>query len=112
MTPSRIRSTANKEEGTTMRFELEAKERRAFERRPCDFFVSCYPLSSSGKVRWTGRITDMSCGGVRMVVPRWFEEGTILKIHVEELDEEIPLTFFGRVLHVSSHSAGGWALGC
>jgi PilZ domain len=95
-----------------MPFETEAKERRVHDRRPCDLFVFCYPLSFSGNVQWSGRIIDMSCGGLRMVVSRWFEEGTILKIHAEGLAEEVPLTMLGRVLHVSPYVDGGWSLGC
>lgn len=95
-----------------MRIEPEFFERRSHDRRSCDIAVSCYPLSYNGGPRWDGRIAEFSRGGVRLVVPHWFEEGTIVKIHVEELEGEIPLTFFGRVLHVSPHPAGGWTLGC
>lgn len=95
-----------------MLIAAEARERRAHERHLCDLRVTCYPIGCSGKVRWRGRISDVSCGGVRLAVPRWFEEGTILKLHVEPTADSAPLTLLARVLHVAGNADGGWSLGC
>ena len=81
-----------------------ASERRAFVRHLCDI----------GAVvdAWPARIQDISRGGIKVVVSRRFEVGTVLKLEVPIGGEENLQMILARVVRVIQESTGSWGLGC
>jgi hypothetical protein len=81
-----------------------AVERRASVRHFCDI----------GAVidAWPARIQDISRGGVKVVVSRRFEVGTVLKLEVPIAGEENLHMILARVIRVIQEPTGSWGLGC
>jgi hypothetical protein len=81
-----------------------AIERRAFVRHFCDI----------GAVidAWPARIQDISRGGVKVVVSRRFEVGTVLKLEVPIAGEENLHMILAQVVRVAQEPTGSWGLGC
>lgn len=91
---------------------VAADERRAHVRYPCELDSSCVPIAGSRGMEWTGKIRDISQGGIGVVLNRRFELGTLLTIEVQEPDGRTSGTLLARVVHVTPHSTGGWVIGC
>ena len=91
-----------------------ATECRIYERHPCDLSASCQPLSGGGSHTgsWPATILDISLGGIRLVLSRRFEKGTLLTVEVWENDRRETYTGIARVMHVSAQGNCFWALGC
>jgi hypothetical protein len=81
-----------------------AVERRAFVRHFCDI----------GAVidAWPARVHDISRGGVKAVVGRRFEVGTVLKLELPIAGEENLHMILARVIRVVQEPTGSWCLGC
>ena len=79
-------------------------ERRAFVRHFCDIGA----LVDS----WPARIENVSRGGLKVVIGRRFEMGTILKVEVATAGEESFSTLLARVVRAAPESIGNWSLGC
>src|SRR5437870_9445756 len=79
-------------------------ERRAFVRHFCDIGA----LVDS----WSARIENVSRGGLKVVIGRRFEVGTILKVEVAVADQESFSTLLARVVRAAPEPVGNWALGC
>jgi hypothetical protein len=79
-------------------------ERRAFVRRFCDIGA----LVDS----WPAKIENVSRGGLKLVVGRRFEVGTILKVEVAtEVQKRGPM-LLARVVRAAPESISSWDLGC
>ncbi len=76
--------------------------------------ASCQPTSAWGKkdARWSAAITDVSQGGIRLVVCRRFEPGTGLGVEFPGQSGEEPYMVLAKVIHVRALPDGSWALGC
>ena len=81
-----------------------AAERRAFVRQFCDIGA----LVDS----WPAHIESISRGGLKVVISRRFEVGTILKVEVPLAGAESSFVFLARVVRAAPESIGGWGLGC
>jgi len=79
-------------------------ERRAFVRHFCDIGA----LVDS----WPARIENVSRGGLKIIIGRRFEVGTILKVEVATADEEIQSMLLARVVRAAPESISHWGLGC
>lgn len=79
-------------------------ERRAFVRRFCDIGA----LVDS----WPAKIENVSRGGLKIVIARRFEVGTILKVEIATATEESRCTLLARVVSAAPESTGNWGLGC
>ena len=79
-------------------------ERRAFVRHFCDIGA----LVDS----WPTRIENVSRGGLKVVIGRRLEVGTILKVEVAVADQESFSTLLARVVRAAPEPVGNWALGC
>jgi hypothetical protein len=81
-----------------------ANERRAFVRHFCDI----------GAVveSWPAQIEDVSRSGLKVIIGRRFEVGTILKVEVPLKGEESFSTFLARVVRAAPERIGSWCLGC
>ena len=78
-------------------------ERRAFVRHFCDIGA----LVDS----WPAQIENISRGGVKVVIGRRFEVGTILKLEVSAAGTESSFVFLAQVVRASPEPSG-WGLGC
>jgi hypothetical protein len=88
-------------------------ERRAWVRYACDLPSACQPATAGGERSWAGRVENISRGGIRVVVGRRFEPGTLLQMSLDTEQEEAAQRVLARVIHVTPLSRlGMWALGC
>ncbi len=87
-------------------------DRRAHVRFSCELDSSCSPISASKGMQWTGKVRDVSRGGLGVVLSRRFELGTLLGVEIQEADGTTSGTLLARVVHVTPHSGGGWVIGC
>ena len=95
-----------------MHTETLIDERRRLERHPCNLHVTCTPCANGSQVHWPGKVLDLSLSGIRLVVGRRFETGTLLRILLRD-NAGGPLAWLvGRVIHLSAHADGQWLLGC
>ena len=81
-----------------------AVEHRAFARHFCEI----------GAVvdSWPARIENISCSGLKVVIGRRFEVGTILKVEIALQGEENLSMLLVRVVRITQEPAGSWGLGC
>jgi hypothetical protein len=87
------------------------QERRVETRQPCDLRVLCSLHNDDGRLL-PGRLVDLSCSGVRVVLARWVEEGALLTVLVNPTRGFAPYTLQVRVVRVGRHADAGWLLGC
>src|SRR2546426_281781 len=87
-------------------------ERRAWVRYPCSFEASCHSIASAADVLWSAKVVDISAGGLRLVVSRRFEVGTVLRLEIHSGLQAAPWAFLARVIHARPQTGGDWALGC
>jgi PilZ domain len=64
------------------------------------------------EMRWAATISDISLGGVRVLLARRFEKNAGLAIELPGTDERESTVVFAKVVHVRSQGNGTWALGC
>src|SRR6266511_3721808 len=90
------------------------RECRVYPRQACDVEATCQPVSAWGRKdsKWTAIITDVSQGGIRLILRRRFEPGAGLGIELPGVDGDEPYTVLAKVVHVRSLPDGTWALGC
>jgi hypothetical protein len=81
-----------------------AIERRAIVRHFCDIGA----LVDS----WPARIENLSQGGLKVVIARRFEMGSILKVEVPVAGEESYSMLLARVVRATPEPTSGWGLGC
>jgi PilZ domain-containing protein len=79
-------------------------ERRAFVRHFCDIGA----LVDS----WPAKIENVSRGGLKLVIGRRFEVGTILKVEIATEAQESLSLLLARVVRAAQECAGNWGLGC
>jgi hypothetical protein len=79
-------------------------ERRVYVRHFCDI----------GAVidAWPARIENISRGGVKVVVSRRFEVGTILRLEIRIPGDDDVFMLPAKVVRVEPVSTSGWGLGC
>ncbi len=89
-------------------------ECRVYQRQACDLSASCQPVSAWGRKdsRWAAVISDISQGGIRLIVQRRFEPGVGLGIELPGSEGEEPSIVLAKVVHVRGLPDGSWALGC
>ena len=84
--------------------QASAVERRASIRCFCQTTARVEDFLSA-------KVEDVSRGGLKLVVPRRFESGTLLRVEVT-MGEEVPLTLLARVIHVTARPEFSWTVGC
>src|SRR5262245_5132454 len=89
-------------------------EGRVSQRHACVVPTSCLAAPAWGKkeAQWPAVISDVSEGGIRLVLRRRFEPGTGLGVELPGHDGSEPYTVLVKVIHVRAASGGTWALGC
>jgi hypothetical protein len=85
---------------------------RRWTRFPCDVETVCYSCDTAPGERRSGRILNISAGGVGLLLRCQFFEGTLLHF---ELPQEMNLAnpkILVRVVRVTKQGEGNWLLGC
>lgn len=86
--------------------------RRAWVRHPCHVPTSVQSVGPNGRGEWSATVRNISLGGMNLVVDRWFESGTLLKVELQTDLENAPRALWVRVIHVTAQPDGTWSLGC
>ncbi|MBI3407712.1 MAG: PilZ domain-containing protein [Planctomycetes bacterium] len=82
---------------------------RRWIRFPCHVETVCYTSETVPGERRSARILNVSAGGIGLLLPCQFSEGTLLQLEIPSEAARLALI---RVIRVVEHSAGGWFLGC
>jgi hypothetical protein len=100
--------------GETLPISPSLSECRVYSRQACNLSAACLPVSAWGRkdARWPATISDISQGGIRLIVARRFEPGAGLGIELPGTAGEEPYTVLAKVVHVQGLPDGSWALGC
>jgi hypothetical protein len=61
---------------------------------------------------WPANIENISRGGLKVVIGRRFEVGTILKVEVALSDEDHFSMHLAKVVRIEQEPNGSWSLGC
>jgi hypothetical protein len=85
---------------------------RRWVRFPCDVETACYTWDAVPGERRPARILNVSPGGVGLLLPCEFAEGTLLYLDLPgEVGGPVRKVLV-RVVRVSDHGHTGWFLGC
>jgi hypothetical protein len=87
-------------------------DRRASARYRTELEVVCRPAGDALAETLTGRVLNISLGGIRLVVDRRFEPGDLLSIELPGVEGRPSHTVLACVVHVTPLSRGEWTLGC
>ncbi|MBM3993296.1 MAG: PilZ domain-containing protein [Planctomycetes bacterium] len=87
---------------------------RVYPRSECSVPTTCQPASvvEMKEMRWPATISDISIGGIRLLLQRRFEKGSALAIELPGDGVREPTVVFVKVMHVRSAGNGAWMLGC
>jgi hypothetical protein len=89
-----------------------AEERRVRVRYPSSAEATLALVNGTEHPRLSGRVRNVSRGGINLVVPHHFEPGTMLGIDLPAPDGGPCSTVLACVIHASEAPGGEWALGC
>jgi hypothetical protein len=64
------------------------------------------------EVLWVARMQDICREGVRLLLMRRFEPGSLLRLEVPGKSPDTPLLIQARVIHVVPYPNGSFGLGC
>jgi hypothetical protein len=86
-------------------------ERRRRTRFPCDLGTVCQPFTRVPEKCWPGRVTNLSRGGVGLLLHRRFEAGTLLNVQLQLPGGRSAGPLLARVIHVEQRPGGDWLVG-
>lgn len=84
-------------------------ERRTSIRCQCSLNASSDPSAASGE--WTGKVEEISEHGLKLILARRFEQGTVLKVVLRRSDGGFLSSLQARVMHVAARDEQ-WQHGC
>jgi serine/threonine protein kinase len=88
------------------------KDRRAAVRFSTDLASCCQPTCRIKERTWSARIQDISATGIRLLLRRRFEPGTILTAELQGGGLHTTKTMLVRVLRVQEQTPRKWSIGC
>lgn len=91
--------------------DVAEDERRVWVRYEADVETACGTSDAEGETL-PARIRDISRGGMKLVLGRPCELGTMLTVGLPVVEGRSPLTVLACVVHVTPLSDGEWAMGC
>jgi serine/threonine protein kinase len=104
--------TTHHDNAAPRRARSVSAERRATVRFPSQVEGVCLPVGGEKAVRWTATIQDISAGGIRLLVRRRFEPGTVLAVEPHGLRPSRPSRLLARVVRVEPQARRRWVIGC
>jgi hypothetical protein len=69
-------------------------------------------VNGAAPERLSGRVRNISRGGISLVVPRAFDPGDVLGVDLPAPDGDGSYTVLACVTHASSEPGGEWVVGC
>ena len=94
------------------RAQALAEERRVGVRYPCAVRTTLQPVNGAEPVRLSGRVCNISRGGISLVVARAFEPGDMLGVDLPSPDSDATYTVLACVIHATPEPGGDWVVGC
>jgi c-di-GMP-binding flagellar brake protein YcgR len=89
----------------------EEAERRAWVRYPSTAETQFTPVGEDNQTSLTARVRDVSLGGIKLLVGRPFDTGSMLTV-VLTGEGQSSLSVLACVVHCREQAGGEWALGC
>jgi hypothetical protein len=89
-----------------------AEERRVRVRYPSGAQTSLVLVNGTEHPRLSGRVRNISRGGINLLVPEGFEPGSMLGIDLPSPDGHSSYTVLACVVHATARPGGEWAVGC
>jgi hypothetical protein len=90
----------------------KANEQRRWVRFPCNVETVCYTCDTTPRERRPARVLNISAGGVGLLVPCLFAQGTLLHFELPAGPNQPARISLVRVVHVLEHWPGMWFHGC
>jgi CheY-like chemotaxis protein len=87
--------------------ERAGRERRAWVRYRCEPEADCFLAGNGLEAPWPARVRDISAVGVRLLVDRRFDPGTVLGLQSPQPSHPVQEL---RVVRLSEEPGGGWAV--
>jgi hypothetical protein len=90
-------------------------DRRAYVRLASDLAATCRPTDRTRDVGWPGKVRDVSCGGIGLLLRHRFRPGTILNVELRDNIGKVLRAVSVRVVHATALLEAGnhcWLLGC
>jgi hypothetical protein len=87
-------------------------DQRRWTRFPCNVETVCYTCETAPGERRSGRILNVSAGGIGLLLRCSFTQGTLLFFDLPSAPGQPPRQILIRVVRVLEHSKGNWFLGC
>lgn len=89
-------------------------ECRVYRRHACNVDITCQPVAARDEEdpTWSGKIKDVSLGGIGLLLSRRFERGVGLAIELPGVDAGQTDTYLARVVHIRKAEGGEWLHGC
>jgi hypothetical protein len=85
---------------------------RRWVRFPCNVETVCQTCETAPGERHPARILNVSPGGVGLLLPCEFAEGTLLYFELPAEGDQEPRKALVRVIRALQHGTAGWFLGC
>jgi hypothetical protein len=92
--------------------KVSVRERRVGPRFDCQRETTCQPLMAGKSECAPAILQDLSTGGVRLLLRRWFEPGRIIAVPLAGRADGSPRTLLAHVVHLRARGGGNWTLGC
>jgi hypothetical protein len=94
------------------RIRPTAPDARRWVRFPCNVETVCYTSETAPGERRPARILNVSSGGVGLLLPCEFAEGTLLHFELPTGKDSPRRKVLVRVVRALEHGSTGWVLGC
>jgi PilZ domain len=92
-----------------------SEERRAWVRYATDLTASCHAEGSLKDAGWPAKVSDISAGGIGLLLRHRFQPGAPLVVELRSSDNQIQRLVQVRVRHARPVIAQGdqcWLVGC
>ncbi len=91
------------------RVKPDGADGRRWVRFPCNVETVCFGGGTAPGERVNARVVNISAGGIGLLLPCQFEEGTLLHFELPGAEARKVLV---RVVRALDHANGDWFLGC
>jgi hypothetical protein len=88
------------------------EERRVWLRYPCNLQTTVQPANVPETVRLSGRVLDISRGGIKLRVNQPFEPGALLSVDLPGENGTSSSTVLAYVVRVAAQPGSEWSVGC
>jgi hypothetical protein len=90
----------------------KTRDSRRWVRFPCNVETVCYTCETSPGERRPARILNISPGGIGLLLPCQFNQGTLLNFELPAEANQPARALLVRVARAIQHGTGRWFLGC